>query len=297
MIQIINQAISKKRYKIEMYTLLIIMDNEFLPFPAELVDVKALTKDTKLYRIRFADEQKQKSFSFKPGQFVEISVAGFGEAPISITSPPSTTEYFELCIKKVGKLTEKIHRMKKGDIVGIRGPYGNGFSIEQLYGFNPIFIAGGIGLAPLRSLIKEVFAERDKFGTISIFFGARRPGEIIFKDELKEWEKMAEVKITVDTADDRWDGHVGFVSQLVEKANISDNSFAVICGPPAMFEPTVEQLKKKGIEDIQVSVSAERRMKCGIGKCGHCIAGGEVYVCLEGPVFTYDRYQEISKML
>lgn len=162
------------------------MDNEFLPFPAELVDVKALTKDIKLYQIRFTDKQKQKSFSFKPGQFVEISVAGFGEAPISITSPPSTTEYFELCIKKVGKLTEKIHRMKKGDIVGIRGPYGNGFSIEQLYGFNLIFIAGGIGLAPLRSLIEETFAEREIW-QYPDFFGARKPSEIIFKDDLKKW--------------------------------------------------------------------------------------------------------------
>ena len=273
------------------------MDNEYLPLPAEITHVESLNNDTKLYRIRFTDEQTQRDFSFKPGQFVEISVAGLGEAPISITSSPVIKDYFELCIKKVGRLTEMLHKMEAGDRVGIRGPYGNGFSIEQLYGFDLVFIAGGIGLAPLRSLINSVFSEREKFGSIKIFFGARSPGEIIFINDMDNWKKSAEVKVTVDRADDSWNGNVGFVSGLVEKAEITPDSYALICGPPLMFEPTIEQLKKKGVHEMKVTVSAERKMKCGIGKCGHCIAGGEVYICLEGPVFNYEEYRKISSFL
>ncbi len=273
------------------------MDNEFLPLPAELASVESLTRDTKLYRIRFIDKDIQDKFSFKPGQFVEISIAGIGEAPISISSPPVINEYFELCIKKVGRLTDKLHTMKAGDRVGIRGPYGNGFSVEQLHRFNLIFIAGGIGLAPLRSLIKTVLSEREKFGSIRIFFGAKEPDEIIFKDDLQEWKQYADVEVTVDKGNENWDGHIGFVSELVERTEVSPHSYAVICGPPSMFGPTVDKLKDKGIEEVNVTVSAERKMQCGVGKCGHCIAGGKVYICLEGPVFTYEKYQEISSFL
>ena len=275
----------------------ITMDNEFLPFPAEIVDLETLNGDTKLYRIRFADEQMQRDFSFKPGQFVEISIAGIGEAPISISSSPNLKDYFELCIKKVGRLTEVLHKMKEGDIVGIRGPYGNGFSVEQLYGMNVIFIAGGIGLAPLRSLIEQVIYEREKFGFLKIFVGARTPADIIFKKEFEKWRERAEVEVTVDRGNENWQGHVGFVSELVAHSEIMPNSCAVICGPPAMFDPTVEQLRKKGIEEMKVAISAERKMKCGVGKCGHCIAGGETYICLEGPVFNYEEYQKISSFL
>ena len=273
------------------------MDNEFLPFPARIVGVKRLNGDTKLYRIRFEDGEIQRNFSFKPGQFVEISVAGIGEAPISITSSPSVKDYFELCIKKVGRVTEKLHEMEEGDIVGIRGPYGNGFSVEQLYGHDVAFIAGGIGLAPLRSLIDSVMFEREKVGSIKIFFGARSPEELIFTDELKKWEDAAEVQVTVDRGDGSWEGHTGFVSEIVANTELTPGSYAIICGPPAMFEPTIEQLKRKGIEEMQVTLSAERKMKCGVGKCGHCIAGGETYICLEGPVFSYEEYQKIASFL
>jgi sulfhydrogenase subunit gamma (sulfur reductase) len=273
------------------------MDNVFLPFPAEIMSVKNLNRNTKLYRIRFVDGAVQQNFSFKPGQFVEISVAGIGEAPISISSTPVVKDYFELCIKKVGRVTEKLHEMGKGDTVGIRGPYGNGFSVEQLYGHDVVFIAGGIGIAPLRSLIDSVMAERRKVGSFKILFGAKTPGELIFMYELERWRDTAEVRVTVDRGDESWSGHTGFVSEITAKTELTPDSYAVICGPPAMFGPTIKQLKKKGIEEMKIAVSAERKMKCGVGKCGHCIAGGETYICLEGPVFSYEEYQRIAGFL
>ncbi|MEA2053750.1 MAG: FAD/NAD(P)-binding protein [Candidatus Thermoplasmatota archaeon] len=268
------------------------MDNEFLPLPAELVRVEALTADKKLYRVRFKDDRIQKKFFFKPGQFVEISVAGIGEMPISIASPPSAKEYFELCIKRSGRVTKAIHSMKEGDMVGIRGPYGNGFSLENFYGYNMLFIAGGIGLPPLKSLIETILAEREKFGSLQIFYGARDPDDLIFVDDLMEWKRYATVEITVDKGNEEWNGQVGFVSDLVGMAEIERNSYAVMCGPHAMFGPVAEKLREKGIDEVKITVSAERRMKCGIGKCGHCIAG-ERYICTDGPVFTYEEYRKL----
>lgn len=270
------------------------MDNEFLPHPAVIQRIVSLSPDTKLYHLRFKNPRRQENFTFQPGQFVELSLAGVGEAPISLTSSPLVRDHFELCIKRVGRLTEFLDSLGKGDTVAIRGPYGNGFPLEQLYGYHLVFVAGGIGLAPLRSLITTVLAEKEKFGTLRILYGARTPDEIIFREELKHWQQHAEVQVTVDHGDENWKGPVGFVSQLVEQVEIASPSSAVVCGPPAMFKPTVEKLQEKGIEKVNVSISAERRMKCGIGKCGNCIAGGEVYVCLEGPVFAYEDYQRIS---
>jgi len=270
------------------------MDNEFLPHPAVIRRIVPLSPDTKLYHLEFKDPRRQKDFTFQPGQFVELSLAGLGEAPISLTSSPLTRDHFQLCIKRVGRLTDFLDSLGEGRTVAVRGPYGNGFPLEQLYGFDLVFVAGGIGLAPLRSLITTVLAEPHKFGTLQIFYGARNPDEIIFREELEQWQQHADVQVTVDRGDESWQGPVGYVSQLVEQAEVSPHSSAVVCGPPAMFKPTVDKLREKGVEKVNVSISAERRMKCGIGKCGNCIAGGEVYVCLEGPVFTYEDYQRIS---
>ena len=269
-------------------------DNEFRPNPAELIAIEPLSSDTKLYRLRFVDDEVQRTFSFTPGQFVEISVAGAGEAPISLTSPPHVTDHFELCIKTVGRLTNLLAGKTVGDRVGVRGPYGIGFPLDHLLGRDVVFIAGGIGLAPLRSLIKTVLAASEQYGDLYILYGARNPDELIFVDELMEWEQHAEVRMIVDKGDETWDGCVGFVSDLVRQMDLERNSRAIVCGPPAMFEPTVAELQKKDINEVDIAVSVERRMKCGIGKCGNCIAGGETYVCLEGPVFTYEEYQELS---
>ncbi len=270
------------------------VDNEFKPEPAELLDVDRLTFDTKLYRLRFVDDAMQQQFSFTPGQFVEVGVAGAGEAPISITSPPSDTDYFELCIKTVGRLTNLLADRTTGDRVAVRGPYGIGFPMDDLRGRDILFIAGGIGLAPLRSLIKTVLARPDDYGDLHILYGARGPDHIIFREELETWRRAASVHLTVDEEAAGWDGHVGFVSDLIAALDLPSRPRAVVCGPPAMFKPTVAELQERGVNEVNIAVSVERRMKCGIGKCGNCIAGGDTYVCLEGPVFTYEEYQELS---
>jgi len=270
------------------------MDNEFKPEPAELIDIQRLSFDTKLYSLRFIDEAVQQQFSFTPGQFVEVGVAGAGEAPISITSPPHTKDHVELCIKTVGRLTNLLAGKQVGDRVGIRGPYGIGFPVDDLRGRDIVFIAGGIGLAPLRSLIKTVLAHPDDYGELRILYGARGPDHIIFREELEAWRRHAAVHVTVDEGDASWDGTVGYVSELVAALDLPRRARAVVCGPPAMFEPTVAELQRQEVEEVNIAVSVERRMKCGIGKCGNCIAGGETYVCLEGPVFTYEEYQELS---
>ncbi len=270
------------------------MDNEFKPQPAELIDIQRLSFDTRLYSLRFIDEAVQQQFSFTPGQFVEVGVAGAGEAPISITSPSHTKDHVELCIKTVGRLTNLLAGKQVGDRVGIRGPYGIGFPVDHLRGRDIVFIAGGIGLAPLRSLIKTVLARPDDYGELHILYGARGPDHIIFREELEAWRRQAAVHVTVDEGDASWDGNVGFVSELVAALDLPRRARAVVCGPPAMFEPTVAELQRQEVEEVNIAVSVERRMKCGIGKCGNCIAGGETYVCLEGPVFTYEEYQELS---
>ncbi len=270
------------------------VDNEFKPAPAELIDVERLTFDTKLYRLRFLDDAIQQRFTFTPGQFVEVGVAGAGEAPISITSPPSDTDFFELCIKTVGRLTNLLANREAGDRVAVRGPYGIGFPMDDLKERDILFIAGGIGLAPLRSLIKTVLANQEDYGELHILYGARGPDHVIFRDELEAWRRDASVHLTVDEGDAGWDGHVGFVSDLIETLDLPPHPRAVVCGPPAMFKPTVTELQERGVDEVNIAVSVERRMKCGIGKCGNCIAGGDTYVCLEGPVFTYEEYQELS---
>ena len=269
-------------------------DNEFQPNPAELIDIEPLSFDTKLYRLRFVDDEVQHAFSFTPGQFVEISVAGAGEAPISLTSPPHVTDHFELCIKTVGRLTHLLDGKTVGDRVGVRGPYGIGFPLNHLVGRDIVFIAGGIGLAPLRSLIKTVLAAPEQYGNLHILYGARGPEHIIFREDLEAWRRQATVHITVDEGDAAWTGNVGFVSDLVASLDLPRRARAVVCGPPAMFKPTVAELQNQDVKEVNIAVSVERRMKCGIGKCGNCIAGGETYVCLEGPVFTYEEYQELS---
>lgn len=273
--------------------------NIYLPHTVSIEGVKEETSDIKTFTLCFKDKKIQDRFTFRPGQFVLVSVFNCGEAPISICSSPTFSKGFQLSIKRVGLLTGEIHRHEEDDEVCVRGPYGNGFPLERLCGNNLLFVGGGIGLAPLRSLIEYVFANRSEFGKITILYGARTPGDIVFKEDLIAWGKERSVKVltTVDRADSEWKGNVGPVTQLWEKSEISPpNTKAVICGPPVMISYVVFDLLKMGFAEEDIISTLERSMKCGVGKCGHCSIGSK-FTCIHGPVFTYREMKEIPSVL
>ena len=273
------------------------MENPYLPNLAVINDVKELTYDTKLFVLSFKDKNVQENFIYKPGQFVEIGVFGFGEAPISITSSPFVKNCFELCIKNMGNVTNKLYQMKKNDNVYIRGPYGNGFPFDEVKNKDVLFVAGGIGLAPLRGLINEMLAHRNSFGKIQVLYGARTPEDMIFTDELKGWSEKIKVLTTVDKGDFIWKGNVGIVGTLL--TNIkgeTKNTVAFVCGPPIMIKFVIKDLVKLGFKDEVIITTLERKMQCGIGNCGHCNIGGK-YVCIDGPVFTYKQIKDLPEAL
>ncbi|HDO19353.1 MAG TPA: oxidoreductase, partial [Thermoplasmatales archaeon] len=241
-------------------------------------------------------------FSFDPGQFVEVSVFGIGEAPISISSPPRDSSSFELVIRKVGNVTNRLHQMKENDKIGIRGPLGKGFDVHELEGHDLLFVAGGIGMVPMRSLIWYVLDEkhREKYGKVVILYGCRTPQDMLFLDEISEWKRKRDVtvELTVDRCPEgvEWDGCVGVVTTLFDRIKIDNvnKTKAIVIGPPVMYKFVLKCLKDIGIKDENIYVSLERRMKCGVGKCGHCQING-VYVCKEGPVFNYKDIKDLPE--
>lgn len=271
------------------------MKNEYIPFAAVVEEIKKETFDTKTFRVRFQDKQLAASFQYKQGQFMEISILGSGEAPISITSSPSRKGFLEFTIRAAGKVTREIHNLKKGDILHLRGPYGNAFPYDEIKDKNIYFIAGGIGLAPLRSLINMVFDNRKDFKHIKLLYGAKTPDELCFKEELAAWKKIpdTEVWLTVDKPCDGWGCRVGVVTELWKDTDVHpDNAVSIVCGPPIMIKFVVMQLQKSGFPDKDIVMTLERYMKCGIGKCGHCNIG-EKFVCVDGPVFNYEQVKQL----
>ncbi len=273
------------------------MRNEYLPYPAKIRSVYRESKDVNTLQVVFEDRTLARSFTYKPGQFMQISLLGIGEAPISITSSPTQREYLEFTIRGIGKLTRTIIQLKPGDKIYMRGPYGNSFPFEEIKNRDLYFIAGGIGLPPLRSLINAVFERREDFGKVRILYGAKTPAELCFKKELMLWGDISntEVLLTVDKSDKAWKGNVGVVTALCDKTDISAScGAAFICGPPIMIRFALEKLRQAGFEDNDIYISLERYMKCGIGKCGHCNIG-EKFVCTEGPVFSYTQLKKIPE--
>jgi len=269
-------------------------ENIYLPRPAEIVRVRTLTATEKVFEIRLLDG---KDLGHRPGQFVEVTQPGIGEAPISITSSPTRKGSFELGVRAVGNVTNALHRSAAGARIGIRGPFGNGFPLDQLLGRDILLVAGGIGLFPLRSLIHYVLDRRNLFGRVVIFFGSRRPTEQLFLDELAAWKCNPQVEYheTVDRGDDSWKGNVGVITTLFPKVQLdAERSVAIVVGPPVMYRFVIVECLKKGIGEERIILSLERRMKCGVGKCGHCQIN-DVYVCQEGPVFTYARLKELKE--
>ncbi len=264
---------------------------------ARITSTLSMTNLEKLFKLELPENY---SLGHRPGQFVEVSILGVGEAPISISSSPSRSNgSFELCVRRVGDVTSAMHKLDSGAMVGIRGPFGRGFPYEKFRGKDVLFAPGGLGLAPLRSLINQVIDERSSFGRVIILYGARNPSEILFKQELEEWAGRSdlELHITVDRGDENWKGNVGVITTLFRKISInSRNTVAITCGPPIMYRYVLMELLGKGISNGNIFLSLERHMKCGVGKCGHCQIN-HVYACQSGPVFPYSEIMGMEEAL
>ncbi|MBN1628087.1 MAG: FAD/NAD(P)-binding protein [Deltaproteobacteria bacterium] len=269
----------------------------YFPRPTKLIDVTALSEREILFRLRLEDGN---ALYHIPGQFVEVSILGTGEAPISIASSPTQGDAFELAIRAVGNVTQALHRLQPGDTIGIRGPFGNGFPVSELKDRDLLFIAGGIGFFPLRSMIQYVLDMRPLFGKIILLYGCRQPAEQLFHQELKEWRERDDVLI-MDTVDrcppeTEWEGNVGVITTLFPGINILPaRTTALVAGPPVMYRYVVAECLKKGIAKERIILSLERRMKCGIGLCGHCQIDN-AYVCLDGPVFNYAKLEQLKEV-
>ncbi len=263
--------------------------NPYRPWPARITSIRDLTDTEKLFELRLIDEAVRDAFKFDAGQFVEVSIFGVGEAPISISSAPSKGGFIELCVRNAGDVTGALHHKQCGDIVGLRGPFGRGFPFEEMKGHDVLLVAGGLGIAPLKSLINHIHDERHDFGRVTILLGAKNPAEILFRKQFDMWKHRDDFDLimTVDQPDDTWDGEIGLVTRLFDRLDIDpDNTFGAICGPPVMYRYVIDEMRQKKMNVDRIYVSFERRMKCGIGKCGHCGVGHQ-YACIDGPVFNY----------
>jgi sulfite reductase subunit B len=235
-----------------------------------------------------------------PGQFVQVALLGIGECPISLCSSPTRPDTFELCVRRVGEVTDHIHRLQAGDRIGVRGPLGNGFEVDELHGKDILIVAGGLGIAPVRSLIQYILDERDRFGAFHLFYGGRTPDELLFKTDLVRWRSSEAVnfRVSVDRPDEQWRGKVGVVTTLFKDLPKLDpaQTVAVIVGPPIMFKFVVLEVLARRVPQKQIYCSLERRMKCGVGKCGHCQVNN-VYVCMEGPVLRYGQLKALREAI
>jgi sulfite reductase subunit B len=273
-------------------------NNIYVPEIAELIRVEKMSAFEKLFEVKLPGGR---DLGHAPGQFVQVSLLGFGEAPISICSSPLAHGTFELVVREVGNLTSALHSLNAGDRIGIRGPFGKGFDVESFRGKDIIFVGAGLGLPPLRSLINTMLDPdgRKDFGRVIVLYGVKHPSEFIFNDERKSWEgrKDLEYHVTVDRAAPGWQGHLGVITTLIPELTIDPaNTVAAICGPPVMYKFAILALRSKGLRDEQIYVSLERKMKCGVGKCGHCQINN-VYVCQEGPVFNYGKIKDLKEAI
>jgi len=269
-----------------------------VPEVATIIDIRDETAsgDVKTFKVRMDRPEAEEAWSHLPGQCAMVSVFGVGEAMISITSSPTRGWPLELSIKRVGRVTGALHDSQAGDKIGLRGPYGNRFPTEEWKGKNLLFVAGGIGLAPVRCLIDYCLAHRDQFGHVDIVYGARSPGDLCFKDCIfNRWSRQKDttVSLTVDKGDETWTGPTALVPMFLEELGPSPkNAVAITCGPPIMIKFTLQSLAKLGFTDDQIVTTLELKMQCGVGKCGRCNIGDK-YVCVDGPVFTLSQIKEL----
>jgi sulfhydrogenase subunit gamma (sulfur reductase) len=265
----------------------------YKPYLMEIENIVEETPDVRTFRLKFKNADDTEKFSFKAGQFGEYSVLGEGESTFCVASSPTRKGYIECTFRKAGRVTNALANLEVGDTVGFRGPYGNTFPIEKWEGKNLLYIAGGIALPPMRCVIWNTIDLREKYKDIIIIYGARSVSDLVYKQELKEWEERPDIKLitTVDPGGQtpEWKGETGFVPMVLEKlAPSSENTVAILCGPPVMIKFTMPVLKKLGFQDKDIFTTLENRMKCGFGKCGRCNVG-KVFVCKDGPVFSYEQ--------
>jgi len=268
-------------------------DNPYLPHPVRIQQIVTETEDKniKTFTLVFPNKEDEERFSYIPGQFSELSIAGKGEIPIGIASSPTEKGFLMFTVNKTGVVTRYLHTMKEGEIIGVRGPLGNWYPWEQMEGKNVLIIGGGFAFTTLRSSIVYMLhpENRKRFKDITVVYGARSPGLLLYREELAEWEKREDINvhITVDATDDpEWPYNVGFVPAVTEKKiTTSEDTYALVCGPPIMIKFTQPVLEKVGFTPEQIIMSLEMRMKCGIGICGRCNIGDQ-YVCKDGPVFS-----------
>lgn len=269
----------------------------YLPQPASVLETKSLTELENYFRFSLDSGE---DFGHMPGQFAEVSVPGIGEAPISISSSPTRDGGFEMVVRRMGNVSAAMHNLEAGDKVGIRGPFGTTFPVtDALKGKDVLFIAGGIGLVPLRSAIHYVLDNRDDYGRVIILYGAKTPAERLFVRELLDWNEREDVEYldTVDRPDERWQGNTGVITTLMPKISVDPASTrAVVCGPPVMYKFVLLELFDMQVPHEDIFVSLERHMKCGVGKCGHCQING-VYVCQDGPVFNYAEIEGFEEAI
>lgn len=272
-------------------------NNIYLPYVMTIDRIIEEAPGVRTFRLKFKDKEEENAFSFRAGQFAEYSAFGEGECTFCIASSPTRKEYIECTFRKAGRVTSGLERLEEGATMGFRGPFGNFFPIEEWKGKNLLFVAGGIALPPMRCVIWNILDRRDKFGDITIVYGAKSENDLVYKQELKEWAERSDVRLvtTVDPGGETpsWKGEVGFVPSILEKtAPSSANSIAVVCGPPVMIKFSFPVLEKLGFADDCIYTTLENRMKCGVGKCGRCNIG-KYYVCKDGPVFTKKQLNDL----
>ena len=275
------------------------MENPYVPFLMRIEEIIVETEDEniKTFELSFVGKADEERFVYTPGQFAEISVFGKGEAPFGMASTPTRPGRLAFSVSKIGVVTGELHRMEKGDVVGVRGPLGNGYPLESFKTKSLVLVGGGFGFSTLRSLTDFILhdSNRKDYGDLTVIYGARRPGLLLYKRDLEHWRERADLQLhlTVDKGENGWQGHVGFVPDVTRAvAPNPRNAYAVVCGPPAMIHFTLPVLKELGFGDENIFLSLEMRMKCGIGKCGRCNVGSK-YICRDGPVFSQ---QELSRL-
>jgi sulfhydrogenase subunit gamma (sulfur reductase) len=272
-------------------------ENIFLPQVCEVVEATMITSTEKHFKLKLQNGEK---LDYQPGQILEVGRFGYGEIPLGLaSSPTSGNGTFDLVVRVLGKVSKSLADLKAGDTLTVRGPLGNGFPVDEFKGKDVLIVAGGIGLCPVRSMILYILDNRDEFGNFTLFFGAKTPSDLLFEEDLEAWRCSSCMRYleTVDIADDAWSGNVGVITTLFPKAeDLTPDTRVIVCGPPIMYKFVIAELDKIGIPRSNVYVDLERRMKCGVGKCGHCQINDK-YVCMDGPVFRFSDIENLEEAI